>query len=72
MCEEVATHEPHPHTRKNRPTSLYEMIVATSLESGGEAVLASWVTINIVPVLEAAAVLAACRCVSPEHAAWHI
>ncbi|KAL1698501.1 hypothetical protein EV121DRAFT_284715 [Schizophyllum commune] len=61
VYEEVATHEPHPHTRKNRPTSLYEMIVATSLEPGGEAVLASWVTINIVPVLEAAAVLAACR-----------
>ncbi|KAI5834037.1 hypothetical protein K523DRAFT_369386 [Schizophyllum commune Tattone D] len=61
VYEEVATHEPHPHTRKNRPTSLYEMIVATSLDPGGEAVLASWVTVNIVPVLEAAAVLAACR-----------
>uniref|UniRef100_D8QBU8 Uncharacterized protein n=2 Tax=Schizophyllum commune (strain H4-8 / FGSC 9210) TaxID=578458 RepID=D8QBU8_SCHCM len=61
VYEEVATHEPHPHTHKNRPTSLYEMVVAISLERGGEAALVSWVTTNIAPVLEAAAVLAACR-----------
>ncbi|KAL1734666.1 hypothetical protein EV714DRAFT_268392 [Schizophyllum commune] len=61
VYEEVCTHEPHPCTDKNRPASLYEMIVAINLERGGETVLASWITANIVSALEAAAVVAACR-----------
>ncbi|KAL1668224.1 hypothetical protein GGF50DRAFT_46799 [Schizophyllum commune] len=64
---EARLHEPHPGAQENNAESLLAMVAAMNHALDSTAALDSWVTTNIVPIIDATAYLAAGRCVLTEH-----